>query len=205
MSQPMKSTERSAMRINEIFYSLQGEGYWTGCASVFVRFSGCNLKCGFCDTVHSPYTEMSVEEILEAVVRFAAKRVVLTGGEPTLQITCGLLDRLHELGYYIQIETNGTIALSAEIVDRIDWITLSPKDAPVRIARFDELKVVYQAQDMSVYDRLIAMKPKTMSLQPCDYGQAMLNKANLKATIDYVLEHPQWRLSLQTHKMTGIR
>ncbi len=193
------------MRINEIFYSLQGEGYWTGCASAFIRFSGCNLKCGFCDTRHASFTEMSAEEIVEAIGRFAAKRVVLTGGEPTLQITRELLDRLHKLGYYIQIETNGTIALPEEIISRIDWITLSPKDAPVRIGRFDELKVVYQAQDMSVYDRLIAMKPKAMSLQPCDYGQAMLNKANLKAAIDYVLAHPQWRLSLQTHKMTGIR
>lgn len=193
------------MRINEIFYSLQGEGYWTGVASIFVRFSGCNLKCGFCDTQHTSYTEMSIDEITEAIGKYAAKRVVLTGGEPTLQITRQLLDCLHELGYYIQIETNGSIELPQDVVERIDWITLSPKDAPVRISSFDELKVVYQAKDMTIYDKLIAEKPKAMSLQPCDYGHPMMNQANLKATIDYVLSHPQWRLSLQTHKMTGIR
>lgn len=193
------------MRVNEIFYSLQGEGYWTGCSSVFVRFSGCNLKCGFCDTKHTSYTEMSVDEIVDAVKQYAARRVVLTGGEPTLQLTRELLDKLHEHNYFIQIETNGSIPVPQDVVERIDWITLSPKDAPVRIGRFDELKVVYQAQDMSVYDSLVAMKPKAMSLQPCDYGQKVLNQANLKATINYVLQHPEWRLSLQTHKMTGIR
>lgn len=193
------------MRVNEIFYSLQGEGYWTGCPSVFVRFSGCNLKCSFCDTKHESFTEMSADDIVKAVRQYPARRVVLTGGEPTLQMTSELLDKLRAGGCFIQIETNGTVALPRDMLERIDWITLSPKNAPVRIGRFDELKVVYQAQDMSVYDSLAAMKPKAMSLQPCDYGQKALNQANLKATIDYVLAHPEWRLSLQTHKMTGIR
>ena len=86
------------MRINEIFYSLQGEGYWTGTPAVFVRFSGCNLKCGFCDTEHGGFVDMSEEEIVAAVNSFPARHVVLTGGEPALQISVSLLSRLKGYG-----------------------------------------------------------------------------------------------------------
>ena len=96
------------MRVNEIFYSLQGEGFFTGTPSIFIRFSGCNLKCPFCDTDHSPHTEMSPQEIAKASSAYPATHVVLTGGEPSLQVTEELIELLHAEGKFVAIETNGT-------------------------------------------------------------------------------------------------
>lgn len=188
------------MRINEIFYSLQGEGHHAGTPAVFVRFSGCNLKCPFCDTTHEAFTEMSEEDIVHEVSRYPARHIVLTGGEPTLQLTTSLIDHLHACGWYVQMETNGTHPLPEGC--RVDWVTCSPKDSPVRLAHIDELKVVYTGQDMTAYDDYEA---SVRSLQPCDTGQADENARLLKASIDYCLTHPCWHLSLQTHKLLDIR
>lgn len=95
-------------KINEIFYSLQGEGYHTGTPAVFIRFSGCNLKCSFCDTRHEEGVLMSDDEILAEVKKYPAVMVILTGGEPSLWIDSGFIDRLHRVGKYVCIETNGT-------------------------------------------------------------------------------------------------
>ena len=95
-------------KINEIFYSLQGEGYHTGTPAIFVRFSGCNLKCDFCDTQHEEGTMMTDEEIITKVKKYPAVTVVLTGGEPSLWIDDQLIDLLHQAGKYVTIETNGT-------------------------------------------------------------------------------------------------
>ena len=179
-------------KINEIFYSLQGEGFHTGTPATFVRFSGCNLRCPFCDTRHEEGTLMTDDDILQAVTQHPARLVVLTGGEPSLWIDQDLTDRLHRAGKYIAIETNGTHPLPAGI----DWVTCSPKDGgPVVLDRMDEVKVVYQGQDLAPYEQLPA---RHFFLQPC----SCLNTAE---TIACVLAHPRWRLSLQTHKLTGIR
>lgn len=92
------------MRINEIFYSLQGEGHYAGTPAVFVRFSGCNLKCPFCDTDFHSFRELSIPEILREISVYPARRVILTGGEPTLQLTAPFMNALHEAGYTIHIE-----------------------------------------------------------------------------------------------------
>ena len=113
------------MRVNEIFYSLQGEGYYSGTPAVFVRLSGCNLRCPFCDTRHESGREMSEKEIVEAVGQYPARHVVVTGGEPALQLTESLVDALHAVGRYVAVETNGTHPLP----DNVDWVTLSPKSA----------------------------------------------------------------------------
>lgn len=190
------------MKVNEIFYSLQGEGRYTGTAAVFVRLSGCNLRCGFCDTRHESFTELAEEAIVDEVSRYPARHVVITGGEPTLQLTRSLIDKLHEAGKFVQIETNGSIALDPELVQAIDWITCSPKELPVKIGRVDELKVVYEGQDMARY---ATMAPGAVhSLQPCDTGDVVKNAALLDATVRYIKEHPEWRLSLQTHKLIHI-
>ncbi|MDE5658069.1 MAG: 7-carboxy-7-deazaguanine synthase QueE, partial [Muribaculaceae bacterium] len=97
------------MKINEIFYSLQGEGHWTGTPAVFIRFSGCNLHCDFCDTEHNSGQELSVDEIISEASKYPTLHIIFTGGEPTLQLTRSLVDRLHQLGKYLHIETNGTL------------------------------------------------------------------------------------------------
>lgn len=187
------------MKINEIFYSLQGEGHYTGTAAVFIRFSGCNLRCDFCDTDHSNFEEMSEEQIVEAVCAYPASHVVITGGEPSLQLTGSLVDRLHTAGKYVQVETNGTHPLPSTV----DWVTCSPKDGPsVCLTHIDELKVVFQGQDMSPYDNMEAGEYR---LQPCDRNNAEFNSANTAECISYIKTNPKWKLSLQTHKTLNIR
>ena len=190
------------MRINEIFYSLQGEGRHTGTPAVFVRFAGCNLKCSFCDTDHSRYVEMTEEEIVKEVRQFPARFVVITGGEPSMQVTASLIEKLHAEGCYVAMETNGTYELPEDC--RIDWITCSPKGKPLKLHRIDELKVVYEGNDEGV-DRYANVEAKEYRLQPCDVKDETQNKANLQGTIDYCLKHPKWKLSLQTHKIINVR
>ena len=107
-------------KINEIFYSLQGEGYHTGTPAVFIRFSGCNLKCSFCDTRHEEGVLMSDDEIIAEVRKYPAVTVILTGGEPSLWIDEIFIDCLHQAGKYVCIETNGTNATSAPTTRRSD-------------------------------------------------------------------------------------
>ena len=192
------------MKVNEIFYSLQGEGQYTGRAAVFVRLSGCNLRCSFCDTRHEAFVPLTEDEIVDKVTAYPARHVVITGGEPTLQLTRSLIDKLHEAGKFVQIETNGSIVLSLDLVKAIDWITCSPKELPVKIARIDELKVVYEGQDMAPYEITACDFHAIRSLQPCDTGDESKNRALLDAAIDYIKNHPEWRLSLQTHKFIHI-
>lgn len=179
-------------KINEIFYSLQGEGFHTGTPAIFVRFSGCNLKCEFCDTAHENGKMMSDKEITEEVCKYPCRMVILTGGEPSLWIDAPLLQMLHEAGKYICIETNGTRELPAGI----DWVTCSPKEgAPLHIKHIDEVKVVYTGQDVTGYLELPA---RQHFLQPCSCN-------NTDEVIEYIKRNPQWRLSLQTHKLIHIR
>ena len=110
-------------KINEIFYSLQGEGYHTGTPAVFIRFSGCNLKCDFCDTRHEEGEMMTDEDIVNEIGKYPAVMVILTGGEPSLWIDDAFIDLLHRAGKYVCIETNGTKPLPVAI----DWVTCSPK------------------------------------------------------------------------------
>ncbi len=195
------------MKINEIFYSLQGEGHWTGTPAVFIRFSGCNLHCGFCDTEHNSGRELSVDEIISEASKYPTQHIIFTGGEPTLQLTRSLVDRLHQLGKYLHIETNGTLPLPDRLDETIDWITVSPKDAPIKIQRIDELKVIFHGagQNMASFDALPVTHADCRYLQPCDVNDPDTNVRITADTIDYIKQHPQWRLSLQTHKLLGIR
>lgn len=193
------------MRVNEIFYSLQGEGLHTGTPAVFLRLSGCNLKCPFCDTKHESFTEMTEEEIVEKVSAYPSRTIVITGGEPMLQLNASLTRLLHKAGFTIHIETNGSrlIPEGAEI----DWVTCSPKDGgKVIIQHIDELKVVYMGQysgqDMTQYDGL---KASEYRLQPLDTGNETQNLTIRQQTIDYILANPKWKLSLQTHKILNVR
>lgn len=198
------------MRVNEIFYSLQGEGFNTGMPAVFIRFSGCNLQCPFCDTNHTDGKEMTEGDIIEEVSRYKANLVVVTGGEPALQLTESLVEMLHLLGKTVAVETNGTV----ELPENVDWITLSPKDmffgekAKPVLKYADELKLVFDGDCkdarpcVSTYANI---NVKHRFLQPCDTGDPEKNNEIIQKTIEYCKEHPEWRLSLQTHKILNIR
>lgn len=193
-------------KINEIFYSLQGEGAHTGMPVVFVRFSGCNLKCPFCDTAHQDGVEMEDEEILARVEEYPTDRVVITGGEPSLWIDDAFIDMLHKNGKKVAIETNGTHPLP----DSIDWVTCSPKGgmAPggenLRIGRADEIKVVNVGQDLEQYFSLPIEGKPLMFLQPCYVDDPQERERNIQDTIARVKRDPRWRLSLQTHRLLNI-
>ena len=194
-------------RINEIFYSLQGEGFHTGTPAVFVRFSGCNLHCAFCDTQHQEGMMMSLQEIVAEINKYPnAPLVVLTGGEPSLFIDEAFVAELRiKTCKYIAIETNGTRPLP----DNLDWITFSPKtgfnggDAePCVLKRCDELKVVYLGQDLSRYNEI---KATHRFLQPCYSDNEFQRQSNMKACVEAVMNNPGWRLSLQVHRVLNIR
>ena len=197
-------------RVNDIFYSLQGEGHNTGRAAVFIRFAGCNLRCSFCDTEFDTYREMTAEEIVASINTYSARFVVLTGGEPTLQVDEAFVDLLHQYGFEVAMESNGTRAAPKNL----DWLTVSPKisgekwkvESGWRLP--DEVKVVF---DEDTVPETYLPSPSTLSLspilylQPCDTGNAERNAIIINRCIDYIKEHPQWRLSLQTHKLIGFK
>ena len=209
-----------AYSVKEIFYTLQGEGRNAGRAAVFCRFAGCNLwsgreqdraeaVCTFCDTdfVGTDGTEggkFRDAEALAAAIDAAwaggsgPKMVVLTGGEPLLQVDAPLLDALHARGFEIAVETNGTVVPPSGI----DWLCVSPKaDAPLAVSGGDELKLVFpQAEAMP--ERFEGLAFDHFLLQPMD-GPALAE--NTAAAIAYCMAHPKWRLSVQTHKVVGIR
>ena len=197
-------------RVNDIFYSLQGEGHNTGRAAVFIRFAGCNLRCSFCDTEFDTYREMTAEEIVASINTYSARFVVLTGGEPTLQVDEAFVDLLHQYGFEVAMESNGT----RPAPKNLDWLTVSPKisgekwkvESGWRLP--DEVKVVF---DEDTVPETYLPSPYTLSLspilylQPCDTGNAERNAIIINRCIDYIKEHPQWRLSLQTHKLIGFK
>lgn len=205
-------------KVNEIFYTLQGEGAHSGIPAVFVRFSGCNLRCPWCDTEFTDHTDMTAEQIVAEVRELydipneRRKMVVLTGGEPSLQVDTTLIDALHEAGFYICIETNGTRPLP----DGIDWITCSPKmSTSLALRKVNEVKVVFTGE----YDPEIwreQLEAEHWMLQPLRYtGEWLIEHAideweddrndNLDDTVRYILTHPFWRLSVQLHKIVGLR
>ena len=192
-------------KVNEIFYSLQGEGRWMGRPAVFVRMSGCNLKCPFCDTDFRGYSEMSADDILSRCLEEGGecRFIVLTGGEPSLQVDEQLISTLHQTGYYLSMETNGTHA----IPEGIDWVTCSPKvdfteGGEPAVKQVDELKLIFDGEHQ-ISDHGIACTFRY--LQPCDVGNDSRNYLILNECIKYIKAHPEWQLSVQMHKIVGIR
>jgi 7-carboxy-7-deazaguanine synthase len=207
--------------VKEIFYTLQGEGANTGAPAVFCRFAGCNLwsgreedragaACNFCDTdfvgTDGPGGGKfaDAEALAEAVEREwprsarAHRFVVCTGGEPLLQLDAAAVNALHRRGFRVAIETNGTLAPP----QGIDWVCVSPKAAvALALESGDELKLVFP-QPEAPPERFEALDFEHFFLQPMD-GPA--RDANTREAIDYCLQHPRWRLSLQSHKIIGIR
>lgn len=192
-------------RVNEIFYSIQGEGRWAGRAAIFVRFSGCNLLCPFCDTDFHSYTEYTAKHLIEEIKKAApdCKFVVLTGGEPTLQVDNALTCALGYEGYYIALETNGTRKTPANV----NWVTCSPKyaylaNAKPIITKANEVKVVFDGVH-KVDD--YGIKAHCFYVQPCDVGDKEKNADIVKKTVKFVKQHPKWQLSLQQQKIINVR
>jgi len=182
--------------INEIFYSIQGEGFHTGTPAIFIRFSGCNLNCNFCDTDHKNYKTMTAEQIKKECEQYNCKTVILTGGEPSLQVDKYLLNQLRN--YNIHIETNGTISLS-RIEHLFYWITISPKNYNIKQTFAHELKLINDNIDS---DDLKKYRSKGNFLN--HYIQPLSNK-NVKKTIDLVKGEKGWKLSIQMHKILNIQ
>lgn len=197
-------------KINEIFYSLQGEGHHTGYPSVFIRFSGCNLSCPFCDTHHKEGIYMSDDDIIRAVKLYRADWIILTGGEPALWIDDDFVRSLKRAtGKKVAIETNGT----RPVPESIDWVCVSPKtgiageegDDTLRVQRADEIKVVDLGQPLDPYFDLPCRGSKTlMYLQPCYVSNKEECEANRLRTVRRVLDDPRWTLSVQLHRFLGI-
>jgi len=207
--------------VKEIFYTLQGEGGQAGRPAVFCRFSGCNLwtgreedraraVCQFCDTDFVGTDGQgggkfaTADALADAIAaRWPAddtrgrRYVVCTGGEPLLQLDTPLIDALHARGFEVAVETNGT----QPAPPGLDWICVSPKaGAPLVLTAGDELKLVYPQLE-ALPERFEGLAFKHFFLQPMDSPQ---REANTRAAVAYCMKHPQWRLSLQTHKILGI-
>lgn len=223
-------------KVNEIFYSLQGEGSNTGKPAVFVRFSGCNRACSFCDTDFNKFTTYTAEDIVVCIRRLLADSevkedapvyIVLTGGEPTLQVDTRLIYVLltsFKSRPTIQIETNGTTLseLPDEILSRV-FLTISPKtlnDAR-SITKYlsesgsnlsCEIKIVSRSlcendDDFKQTLEIFETVPETVQkfVQPCDSGNVAENTEEITKCVELVKANPNWRLSLQTHKIIGIQ
>ena len=192
---------KKTYKVKEIFYTLQGEGYHSGEPAVFVRFSGCNLSCAWCDTDHLKGCEMTADEIIQSVRALwhasTAPFVVLTGGEPALQLDTELIRALNTLEAYIAIETNGT----REIPEGIDWITCSPKPHTlVKLHSVNEVKVVFDGVINPELWRK-ELHAEHWLLQPLHNGTS----SNIDETVNYILTHPTWCLSVQLHKILGFK
>jgi len=206
--------------VKEIFLTLQGEGAHAGRASVFCRFAGCNLwsgreadradaTCQFCDTDfvgtdgtlggrYASAVELADTIAAQWTASTDNRYVVLTGGEPLLQVDADLVEALHARGFEIGVETNGTVAPP----EGLDWICVSPKGGSELVLRQGhELKLVYP-QALAAPETFESLAFERFSLQPMDGPEVAQNTAR---AIDYCLRHPQWRLSVQTHKSLGIR
>ena len=209
-------------QVKEIFYTLQGEGRQAGRASVFLRFAGCNLwtgreqdrakaVCDFCDTdfvgTDGPgggsfknavdLARAVADKWPETGAGEGVRYVVMTGGEPLLQVDAALIEALHAADFEIAVETNGTIKAPAGI----DWICVSPKaDAEMKQMSGNELKLVYP-QTKAMPERFQDLAFDNFMLQPMDGPDAQKNTEHCVA---YCRDHPKWRLSLQTHKVLGI-
>jgi 7-carboxy-7-deazaguanine synthase (Cx14CxxC type) len=206
--------------VKEIFYTLQGEGANSGKAAVFCRFSGCNLwtgreedrsraVCQFCDTdflgVGAEGGRFATPDSLASAVARAwrgddagSRFVVCTGGEPLLQVDDDLVDAFHDEGFTVAVETNGT----RKAPDSIDWVCVSPKaGAPLIQTTGNELKLVFP-QSAALPPLFEHLDFEHFFLQPMDGPEV---EQNTQRAIEYCMTHPKWRLSLQTHKMMGIR
>jgi 7-carboxy-7-deazaguanine synthase len=200
------------LNITEIFHSIQGEGFHAGTSAIFIRGTGCNLACDFCDTDFSPRERLLPLEIADRIAAYPCRFVVLTGGEPTIQAQGfrALVDILHARGYYVTLETNG----SSPDTLGADWVTVSPKLSQKGkwvLKRAQELKLVYESQDLGFYEdsefEHYFLQPKEIRTAPWGGGERDVprTRAEWAKTAQAVMVNPRWKLSIQLHKELGVR
>jgi len=196
---PVWRDDGQVLQVNEIFYSIEGEGLRVGQPTTFVRLSKCNLRCHFCDTEFDSFIEMDLQEIGAEVERHPALWVCFTGGEPLGQNIAPLAHLLTEKGYRLHLETNGTIRPDPRLFDLIDHWTVSPKRYPVidGFQRITELKYVVGKSFRE--DRVQEGLTKCVYLQPESSEPRYIQK-----TLEILTRHPDWRLSCRIHKMLGL-
>jgi len=191
------------LKVKEIFHSLQGEGGRQGSASIFIRLSGCNLNCDFCDTDFSGGEDMSFVEILSYIRQYPCRWIVWTGGEPTLQLTDDCLLFFKLAGYHQAIESNGYNRLS----ELLDYTVVSPKgdtDYALKInAKVDEIRLSVRENDRIPPVESLP-KAKHYFLSPVFANNKELTNANINYSVKQICLNPEWRLSLQIHKLIGI-
>lgn len=196
-------------KINEIFYSLQGEGARSGSANIFVRFAGCNLACSYCDTEFTSFSEMNLPDLLDKIYQTSnvCFNIIFTGGEPLLQLDQNLCQSLKGSGYNIAIETSGSLPPREISPNLIDWISISPKVSEHATSKnfkgwhVNELRYV-RSSDQSIPAPMI--QADHYFLSPMFSGN-ILPKENLDHCIDLIKKNPNWKLSLQQHKFWGMR
>ena len=196
---PVWSDSGRVLQVNDIFYSIEGEGLRVGEPTTFVRLARCNLRCPFCDTEFDRFTPMDIEDIAAEVAHHPAEWVCLTGGEPLGQNLAVLVGRLKETGYKLHIETNGTIAPDPVLFERIDHWTVSPKCYPVvaGFARITELKYIVGRAFRE--ERVEEQLADYVYLQPESSEPRYVQKA-----LEILTRHPRWRLSTRIHKTLGL-
>jgi len=188
------------LKINDIFYSLQGEGARAGTANIFIRLANCNLECKFCDTEFHSFKEYTIAELLDFIKQFNCKNIIWTGGEPTLQLTNQITFIFNSKGFYQAIETNG----SNPVPEYIDYIACSPK-----VAEHVLRKKLKFANELRYVRNKMQQLPKPMIkadyyyISPEFSGNDM-NLENINHCINLIKENPEWRLSIQWHKLINI-
>jgi len=190
------------LNIVEIFYSIQGEGNFSGTPCVFVRLHGCNLDCSFCDEpLHKgSYESFTSKKIIEKIKEYPSKYVVITGGEPSLNDINKFIDTLHVEGFHVAVETNG---YKFEHIKNADWITYSPKDLnSLHVKGFSEYKFVV-GKDSDIYKITSIKNEKPIYIQPINFKDRV-NKENTDFCIELVKKHPHMKLSVQLHKYLGV-
>ncbi len=187
------------LEINEIFYSIEGEGQRVGQPTTFIRLSKCNLRCSFCDTEFDSFTEMSIDKIIEEIEQYTATWVCLTGGEPLGQNIVPLAKSLCDLNYNLHIETNGTLDPMPELLDLIDHWTVSPKRKKIAIglSRITELKYIVGMNFNE--DHVDENRAQYVYLQPESSDPKYTEK-----TLEILKRHPEWRLSYRIHKILNL-
>jgi organic radical activating enzyme len=215
---------KQMLNVQEIFYSIQGEGSWTGTPVVFIRLSGCNLNCSFCDTIHDQQKPMSVDEIIKEVLRYPSQKVVLTGGEPLIQPVGELLDSLCINEFKVHLETNGTQPIQDNF-NSFAWIAISPKSTvetlnKTTFRQADEIKFLCGLPGWEEYIEEVRMKMvirqhAQLYLMPIAKSKHLYKglkrsrdeiiEVNVETAKSYCLHHPEFSLCVQFHKYLGIR